>query len=93
MNKNYCQVGTPVQFFYADEGFGGTYTLFPAVIYSVWGSRVNILVLAEGESYLARNVRHYDFRKSGKDFWQYIPQSHPSPPKNGKQKAVTANDN
>lgn len=84
-NKNYCQVGTPVQFMKAffvktnPKGKEWVWAKLPAIIQSVNGSVVDIIVFPKiGDKFeIKRNVRHEDFKKDGEDFWNYIPEKHP----------------
>ena len=82
MKQNYCQVGTPVQFFQAVPN--KEWLLWPAVIFVVCGARVDILVLSE-HPFIKRNINHATFKKDGLDFWQYIPEDNPPKCENMRQ--------
>lgn len=80
---NFCQVGTPIQYL---KWIGNdTWSLIPAVINAVCDSKVDLLLLVAPHPIIVQNTRHADFKMSGADYWQYIPQDHPTKCKNRTQ--------
>ena len=85
--ENYCQIGTPVQFFEWKEEESKSKQITsgwdknPAVISSLSDAKtkVNIQVFPTngGKPYIIENVRHFDFQNLGENFWNYIPQQQP----------------
>ena len=77
--ENYCQIGTPVQFF---EWNGEYFNKAQAAIISGLSSnktKVNISVFPSNgdSSFIIMNIRHSDFKKEGSNYWNYIPQQQP----------------
>jgi len=64
------QIGLPVQFMQWDDD---CWIVWPAVIMGLSRAKVHVLVLSE-MPHVERNVRFVTFKKSGLDYWQFIPE-------------------
>lgn len=66
------ETGTPVQFLSWSEPTK-SWHIYPAIIYRVEESVVDILFFQGRQTYINENVWHEDFREIGRSYWRHLP--------------------